>query len=82
MASLIHYCRWDWCRETFRSHHELDDHVINQHIMKVKPMTLAEIEDFIRADEELGRSAPGALSDSGGQWRFALVFLAEKYPAR
>lgn len=47
----IHYCRWDWCTESFTSAEHLKSHV-EEHVRDAIPTRKSDVELVLRAEGE------------------------------
>ncbi|KAF5333726.1 hypothetical protein D9611_002628 [Ephemerocybe angulata] len=54
--SAVHYCRWDWCLERFSKPSDLNQHVVNDHILTSKPIRRGDLAAIERAEEGIGES--------------------------
>lgn len=44
-------CRWLWCKESFSTHNQLVEHVLNEHVAKAVPIKLKDLPLELRAQD-------------------------------
>lgn len=49
VPTQLHYCRWDWCDETFTSAQQHREH-IEEHIKRVIPIRRSDVKLVQRAE--------------------------------
>ncbi|KAI0067586.1 hypothetical protein BV25DRAFT_836194 [Artomyces pyxidatus] len=52
----VHFCNWEWCRETYTNHEDLVSHVLAQHVEEATPVRRSDVRWLRRVEESSATS--------------------------